>query len=253
MGCSQAIPVVKIPDVVKRVPSDRVRLTLLASGATDPGKSKKEEDGPLVHLRHIFHGVDAFGDGRVSKVALAAALEDDENTMALVHQAGLLDTFYILNQLFKSGDSDVSFDQFQEHLRKAMLQEAVGERVLQQLEGIFQSFHVDADGSINRLKLLRRLTQDKQHFENLARMVHQAGFNPYIDVLKQLDADGPGRLTWRQFVVCICNSRDASHGEVECQKETLEETQTGSTQRVVAFVMATGDDAERSCWRCCRA
>jgi len=183
---------------------ERERIRLLDCG-TDPCEIKmmgdmKEDERAQVLLRLMFHGVDSGEDSRVSKVGLLQALEHDDTTKALCQEAGLKNILFLCKILVRTRVSALSFEEFQQYLGQAKAQEAAGERVLTRLQEVFQGLDTDVRGAVSNGALVMGLKRDAVALAHVARLSREAGFNPYWDVLRQLDTSGPGRLTWSEFV-----------------------------------------------------
>merc|ERR1719168_209749 len=82
-----------------------------------------DEEKALTQLKLIFDAVDADANSSVSKTELTAALEKDQNLVALIKKAGLNENFYVLNQLDTNHDHRITWAEFESNLKKEAVQE----------------------------------------------------------------------------------------------------------------------------------
>jgi len=153
----------------------------------------------LAQLSRLFNGVDSQKNGKISLVALTASLEHDESTLALVREAGVNDSFYLANELCKADAASITWEHFIMYLDKAIAAEAVGIRTIHQLKVIFRGLPTSRKGRVGTKRIARALRKDTEDITDLADMLEQAGFCPYLTVLENLDRE-PGNITWQEFL-----------------------------------------------------
>merc|ERR1719367_2616375 len=116
----------------------------------------------LSELKRIFEEVTANGLGHASKAELIATLEQAQELIVLLKEAGMEEMLGFVNRLVGHEGDFVSWDEFQEYAKKAVkhevtvMEEAViagveaGEEVLHQLkEFFFASLIADEHGSVS--------------------------------------------------------------------------------------------------------
>lgn len=81
------------------------------------------DEKAILQLRKIFGALDSDGDGGVSREELAAGLQKDESIGKLVEEAGFYTEYYVLEQLDTNEDGRITWDEFEQHLRKAAKEE----------------------------------------------------------------------------------------------------------------------------------
>jgi len=153
----------------------------------------------LAQLRHLFNGVDAQKDGKMGVVALTASLEHDDATLALLREAGVHDSFYLVNQLCNADTGSLTWEQFLMYLDKAIASETVGNRTLNQLKVTFCGLPMGRKGRVCTKRIAKALRRDTEEITDLADALEQAGFCPYLTLLEHLDRE-PCRVTWQEFV-----------------------------------------------------
>jgi len=86
------------------------------------------EEKAWIQLRKIFSGLDLNSDGAVDRNELEKGLKEAKDLEELIAEAGLNKKYYVLEQLDTNGDSRISWDEFEEHLKGAAKKEvkAVG-------------------------------------------------------------------------------------------------------------------------------
>jgi len=160
---------------------------------------EKDRKRALEQLWLFFKGLDSQKTGEISVVALIAALQHDEAMVALVHEAGVLDQFYLVRQLGNADTGSVTWEQILVYFDRAHEQEVVGNRALHQLKKMFSGVPKGRKGRVSTKRLVKALRCDTEEVMSLAEWLEQAGFCPYLAVLRNLDRQ-PGRVTWQEFV-----------------------------------------------------
>jgi len=212
-----------------------------------------EEEKALTQLKLIFDAVDVDDNSGVSKTELSAALERDQNLVALIKKAGLNENFYVLNQLDTNSDHRITWTEFESNLKKAAVQEIadsghvaaaelpVEEKVFKRLRELFDNLDANDDGAVNKEELATGLKKDKDEHglmkdDSLGKLIERAGLNPYWDALENLDTNKDGFIAWDEFEAHLCS----------VAKQDVEETGD-----VGAAVVLEETLAAQSCCVCC--
>jgi len=198
----------------------------------------------LSELKRIFEKVTANGLGHASKKELIAAVEQAQQLIVLLKEAGMEEMLGFVNRLVGHDGEFVSWDEFREYAKKAVkdevtvMEEAViadveaGEEVLRQLKKFFESLIADEHGAVSKDELAVGL-QDMATVKNgsIGNLISQATFNPFYNILDKLDTNNDGRITWEEFQAHVRGTAADIGKKIEV---AVEETMSG-----------------QGCWRCC--
>lgn len=194
----------------------------------------------LAELKRIFEKATANGLGHASKADLIAALEQAQELMVLLKDAGMEEMLGFVNRLVGHEGDFVSWEEFQQYAKKAVNEEVerieeiviadveAGEEVLRQFKKYFESLISDEHGAVSKDELAIGLQDmDTVKSGSIGNLVKQASFNPLWHTLEKLDTNNDGRVTWEEFQAYVRST--AAKIEI-----SVEETMSG-----------------QGCWRCC--
>jgi len=205
----------------------------------------------LSELKRIFEKVTANGLGHASKAELIAAVEQAQELIVLLKEAGMEEMLGFVNRLVGHEGDFVSWEEFQEYAKKAVKKEVehevqvveenvmaeveAGEEVLRQLKKFFESLMADERGAVSKDELAVGL-QDMAAVKsgNIGNLIQRATFNPLRDIIDKLDTNNDGRVTWEEFQVYVRGTATELGKKIEKIEVAVEETMSGQV-----------------CWRCC--
>merc|ERR1712113_186134 len=213
MGCCQSSTAARATSAADQ---GRIADSALPARESPVLTELSDEEKALTQLKLIFDAVDVDENSSVSKTELTAALETNQNLVALIKKAGLNENFYVLNQLDANNDHRITWAEFESNLKKEAVQEIadsghvaaaellVEDKVLIRLKQLFDNLDANEDGAVNKEELATGLKKDKDEHglmrdESLGKMIEQAGLNPYWDVLESLDTNKDGFISWEEF------------------------------------------------------
>merc|ERR1719296_277340 len=81
------------------------------------------DEKALKELKKLFESLDSNKDGAINKEELAAGLNKDEGMGKLIADAGFNPEYYVLEALDTNADGRITWDEFEQHLRKAAKEE----------------------------------------------------------------------------------------------------------------------------------
>jgi len=202
----------------------------------------------LSELKRIFEKATANGLGHASKAELIALVEQTQELIVLLKEAGMEEMLGFVNRLVGHEGDFVSWEEFQEYAKKAVKEEVehevhvieetaiagveAGEEVLRQFKKFFESLIADEHGAVSKDELARGL-QDTATVKSgsIGNLIKQASFNPWWHIIDSLDTNNDGRITWEEFQAHVrCTATDIGK-KIEV---AVEETMSG-----------------QGCWRCC--
>merc|ERR1712113_1141164 len=213
MGCCQSSTAARATSAADQ---GRIADSALPARESPVLTELSDEEKALTQLKLIFDAVDVDENSSVSKTELTAALETNQNLVALIKKAGLNENFYVLNQLDTNNDHRITWAEFESNLKKEAVQEVaesgqvaaaelpVEEKVFKRLRELFDNLDADDDGAVNKEELAAGLKKDKDEHGlmkdmSLGKLIEQAGLNPYWDVLESLDTNKDGKIAWEEF------------------------------------------------------
>lgn len=174
------------------------------------------EEKAMSQLELVFDSIDTNKDKNVSREELATALGNDNKLEALLKEAGLEPSYYVLEQLGADDDGKVTWTAFKDTLLKravaevkehgelAAAEEPAAEKVLKQLRAIYDSIDANHDGAVSHKELKAKLIEDQDEHGlpkngTFMELMKDADFDPNFKAFQQLDSDGDGVVTWEEF------------------------------------------------------
>merc|ERR1712113_1375916 len=250
MGCCQSSTAARATSAADQ---GRIADSALPARESPVLTELSDEEKALTQLKLIFDAVDVDENSSVSKTELTAALETNQNLVALIKKAGLNENFYVLNQLDTNNDHRITWAEFESNLKKEAVQEMadsghvaaaelpVEEKVIKRLKELFDYLDADEDGAVNKEELAAGLKEDKDEHglmkdDSLGKLIERAGLNPYWNVLDDFDTNKDGFISWVEF-------------EAHLRSVTKQEVQ--ETGDVGAAVVLEETLAAQSCCACC--
>lgn len=186
----------------------------------------------IVDLKSIFEGVHAV-NGHGNKAELATSVQNSSALEEVLKNAEMNAILMFVNKLAAHDGDFVSWEDFVSFAEKAAVQAAghevvevveeeakremeeikqevaagiaamdqAKEQALTWLQGVFESFTHDDEGTVSKEELETKLKNHNEEVngESAGDLINRAGFNPLWNALAGLDTNKDGNISWDEF------------------------------------------------------
>jgi len=208
----------------------------------------------------LFDEVDVSGTGSVSRSELFAKLKADTQLELLLDMKdvsgegmlGVIKMGAVLKKLDSDGDGSISWAEFEVAFGEPNVDEDMAPALSSRAKALFDAVDTSGTGSVSRSELFAKLKADKQ-LESLLDMQDVGGKGMLAvmkmgAVLKKLDSDGDGSISWAEFEAAMLEANPDEGGVVSALSkrakalfDAVDTSGTGSVSRSELFAKLKAD------------
>jgi len=181
----------------------------------------------------LFDEVDVSGTGSVSRSELFAKLKADKQLELLLDMKdvsgkgmlGVIKMGAVLKKLDSDGDGSISWAEFEVAFGEPNVDEDMAPALSSRAKALFDAVDTSGTGSVSRSELFAKLKADKQ-LESLLDMKDVSGKGmlgvmKMGAVLKKLDSDGDGSISWAEFEAAMLEANPDESSDAPAEEKPV--------------------------------